>query len=95
VVIPRHPVNAYKDGMANTIMVVEADDDHAVIWTKPGDWQFDPQKPMAGLGRAHPGGFNALFTDGSVRLIASSIDLKTFRSMLTIAGGEVVHPEGQ
>ena len=36
----------------NTIMVVEADDDRAVIWTKPDDWQYDPQQPLAGLGRA-------------------------------------------
>ena len=58
------------DGTSNTIMVVEADDDHAVTWTKPDDWQFDPQQPMAGLGHAHPGGFNAAFADGSVRFIS-------------------------
>jgi prepilin-type processing-associated H-X9-DG protein len=84
-----------KDGLQNTIMVVEADNDHAVIWTKPEDWQFDPQHPMAGLGRAHPGGFNALFGDGSVRFIARNIDPKVFQAMLTIAGGEVVRPESQ
>jgi prepilin-type processing-associated H-X9-DG protein len=81
------------DGTSNTIMVVEADDDHAVIWTRPEDWQFDPQHPMAGLGHAHPGGFNALFADCSVRFIAGSIDPATFQAMLTIAGGEVVNPQ--
>jgi prepilin-type processing-associated H-X9-DG protein len=80
-------------GTSNTIMVVEADDDHAVIWTRPEDWQFDPQHPMAGLGHAHPGGFNALFADCSVRFIAGSIDPATFQAMLTIAGGEVVNPQ--
>jgi prepilin-type processing-associated H-X9-DG protein len=82
-----------KDGLSNTIMVVEADDDRAVIWTKPDDLEFDPQQPMAGLGHAHPGGFNAVFVDGSVHFIAGSIDPKVFHAMLTIAGGEVVHPE--
>jgi prepilin-type processing-associated H-X9-DG protein len=81
------------DGTSSTIMVVEADDDHAVIWTRPEDWQFDPQRPMAGLGHAHPGGFNAVFADGSVRFIAGSVDPTTFQAMLTIAGGEVVRPE--
>ena len=81
------------DGTSNTILVVEADDDHAVTWTKPDDWQFDPQHPMAGLGRAHPGGFNAAFADGSVRFISASIDPKVFQAMLTIAGGELIPPQ--
>jgi prepilin-type processing-associated H-X9-DG protein len=81
------------DGTSRTIAVVEADDDHAVTWTKPDDWQFDPQHPMAGLGHAHPGGFTAAFADGSVRFLSQSIDPKTFQAMLTIAGGEVVRPE--
>ena len=82
-----------RDGTANTIMVVEADDDHAVIWSKPDDWQFDPQKPMAGLGHAHPNGFLALLADGHVQTIASSIDLKAFQTLLTIAGNDMFRPE--
>jgi len=81
------------DGTSNTIAVVEADDDRAVTWTKPDDWQFDPQHPMAGLGHTHPGGFNAAFADGSVLFLSQSIDPKMFQAMLTIAGGEVVRPE--
>jgi len=38
----------------------------------------------------HPGGINALFGDGSVRFIRDSINLAAFRSVLTLAGGEVV-----
>jgi hypothetical protein len=81
------------DGLSNTIMVVEADDDRAVVWTKPEDWQFDPQHPMAGLGRAHAQGFNALFADSSVHMLARSLDPQAFQAMLTIAGGEAVRPE--
>jgi hypothetical protein len=47
------------DGTANTLMTVEVNDDQAVTWTQPGDWQGDASKPLAGLGRAHPGGFLA------------------------------------
>lgn len=81
------------DGRSNTIMVVEVDDDHAVTWTKPDDWQFDPEHPMAGLGHAHPTGFNAVFADNSVRHLSQSIDPKVFQSLLTIAGGESIHSE--
>jgi len=38
----------------------------------------------------HPGGVNALFGDGSVRFVKDSINLVAFRSILTIAGGDVV-----
>jgi len=35
-----------KDGTSNTLMIVEVDDEHAVIWTKPEDWIFDPKTPQ-------------------------------------------------
>ena len=79
-----------RDGTSHTIMVVEADDDRAVIWTRPDDWQYNPEDPLAGLGNAHPGGFCVLLADGSVRLMAEDIDQKTFRALLTIAGGEMI-----
>ncbi len=79
------------DGTSNTIMVVEADANRAVTWTKPDDWEFDAKRPLAGLGHAHPIGFGALFADGSVRFIRESIDPKTFQALLTIAGGEPIN----
>ena len=38
----------------------------------------------------HPGGVNAMFGDGSVKFIKSSVSWSTWRSMGTIGGGEVV-----
>ena len=76
------------DGMSNTIIVVEADDERAVEWTKPQDWEFDAKQPLAGLGQAHPMGFTAAFADGSVRFLSSTIDPAVFQALLTIAGGE-------
>jgi len=83
-------VEDVRDGTSNTIVVVEANDDRAVPWTKPEDWEYDPDDPLAGLGNAHPGGFCAAFADGSVRFIGKSIDPKLFHAMLTIAGGEKI-----
>jgi len=79
-----------KDGTSNTILVVDANDDHAVTWTKPDDWQYDEEEPMAGLGETHPQGFEAGFADGSVRQLSKRISPKVFHAMLTVAGGEVI-----
>ena len=79
-----------RDGTVDTIAVVEADDDRAVEWTKPQDWEWDATKPLAGLGHAHPGGFGAAFADGSVHFISASIDPTLFHALLTIAGNEPV-----
>ena len=38
----------------------------------------------------HPGGVNALFGDGSVHFIKNSVNLVTFRSLLTLNGGETI-----
>lgn len=78
------------DGTANTIMVAEVDDPHAVVWTKPDDFSFDPKDPAKGIGSPHENGFNAAFCDGSVRLIPKTIDAKTLKALITRAGGEVV-----
>jgi hypothetical protein len=79
------------DGLTNTIMVVEVDRDREVIWTKPDDWEPDPNQPLSGLGKAHPGGFDALFGDGSVQFISITIDPEVFEALLTRAGGERVN----
>jgi prepilin-type processing-associated H-X9-DG protein len=42
------------------------------------------------LSSAHPGGVQYLFGDGSVRQIRSSIPIRTFASLVTRSGGEVV-----
>ena len=82
-----------KDGTSNTIMVVTVDDQHAVIWTKPDDWAFDPKDPAKGLGRFFDGGFNATFCDGSARWFAwpqDPKDVARLRALFTRAGGEVI-----
>jgi hypothetical protein len=71
----------FTDGTSNTILVVEANEDQAVVWTKPDDWNFDPQNPRRGLGEFRLRGFLALFADGSVKSIPNSVDEKTLSHM--------------
>jgi hypothetical protein len=83
-------VAAVTDGTSNTLMVVESA--AAVPWTKPDELTFDPAAPASfcGAGSPHPGGFNAAFADAAVRFIPNTIDLKTFRHLVTRNAGEVV-----
>jgi hypothetical protein len=80
------------DGTSNTIFIVDADDDHAVIWTKPDDLRIGIKDPAAGLVGHHPGGFNALLADASVHFIDRTIDPKVLWALFTRNGGEVVTP---
>jgi prepilin-type processing-associated H-X9-DG protein len=78
------------DGTSNTIVLVEADADQAVEWTKPDDIEFDPNNPMAGFGKLRPGGCNAAFCDGHVQFISNDVDPQTLKALVTRNGGEVV-----
>ncbi|MHC4401033.1 MAG: DUF1559 domain-containing protein [Planctomycetota bacterium] len=62
------------DGTSNTVMVVEANDQSAVIWTKPGDFVPNAENPIDGLVGLRPGGFNAGCADGSVHFISQFVD---------------------
>ncbi len=81
------------DGLSNTIAVVESTE--AVPWTKPDAMPFDPNPAAAptGAGSNHPGVFNALFLDGSVKFIKTSVNRATLRALITPAGGEVIAPD--
>ncbi len=76
------------DGTSNTIMVVEGPGDAAVIWTKPDDLPIDSKNPWKNLKSVRPGGFQALFVDGSVRFLNDWIDLETLTGLFTRAGEE-------
>jgi hypothetical protein len=79
------------DGLSNTIMLVEANPDQAVIWTKPDDWQFDPDDPRRGLGESRPGGFLAALCDGAMQFIGDDVDPDVVRAMMTRDGGEQIN----
>jgi type II secretory pathway pseudopilin PulG len=83
-------INRIKDGTSNTILALEANENASVIWTKPDDYNFDPARPMQGVGSAHPGGFLVALADGSVRFISSSIDPALFLNLLGMADGKAV-----
>ena len=77
------------DGTSNTMMVIESN--RAVPWTAPQEMplgQLNSPTPL--LGSRHPGGYNVVFADGSVRFIKTSLSGSTVQALLTRNGGEVV-----
>jgi prepilin-type processing-associated H-X9-DG protein len=85
------------DGTSNTLGIVEAKE--AVPWTKPDDEiPFDAaatkpeqlQELLSSMGSHFPGGFNALFLDGSVRFLKLSINVQVLKALITRDGGEVI-----
>ena len=76
------------DGSSNTILVVEADADRQVIWTKPEEWEFNPEQPPAGLGHTYPGVFHAGFGDASTRAMSLEEYGDRLRAFFTRAAGD-------
>jgi prepilin-type processing-associated H-X9-DG protein len=66
------------DGTSNTLLVAESK--NHVEWTKPEDITYIPGQPAA-VGSRHPGGWNAVFADGSVRFMKSGAMPSTIDEM--------------
>jgi hypothetical protein len=82
-------IRDFTDGTSNTVLLVEADD--AVTWTKPDDWEFDPDNPFRGLGHVQPGGiFLAVFCDVHAQAISLDADPDLVRALFTHQGDEVI-----
>lgn len=80
----------FTDGSSNSLMLVEANADQAVVWTKPADLNFDPAEPGRGVGSLRGDGFMGVMADGSVRFIGAEIDAETLRRIITKNDGQVV-----
>ncbi len=86
-------ISKVTDGTSNTIVLVEANPDRAVEWTKPEDLTYDASNPAAGLGGLRPNGWNAAFADGSVKFINNNVDPQIINALFTRGGGEPIGPQ--
>lgn len=84
-----------KDGVATTLLMMETAMDNGP-WTAGGPATVrgldTARSPYLGAGRqfggTHLGVANMLFVDGSVRLLADSVNPQVLEAMVTVAGGE-------
>jgi hypothetical protein len=79
------------DGTANTVLLVDADDAAAAVWTKPDDLKLDPKDPHKGLSARWGGMYVLLLADGAASFVPKTIDNKTLWALFTRNGGEVVN----
>ena len=80
----------FTDGTSNSAVMVEVDPSRAVVWTKPEDYNVKKGDPLDGLRAIRPGGFSVGMADGSVRIIAPSVEPNQWFKMLTIAGDDEI-----
>jgi len=98
IIAPRGPSTFFGSGKPRraqdiqnplAIMLMEADPEHAPIWTKPEDLKYDPANPARGLGR-----FRAVaLADKTVRTIPEATDPDFLRPLFSIERGASVRLE--
>jgi hypothetical protein len=74
------------DGASNTLLVAEAAD--PVIWTKPDELEYDPDKPVPALGGVFADGIHVLFADGNVWFMPRYTSHRSIRSYITPDGND-------
>ena len=81
------------DGSSNTVLIVEAIRD--CHWAQPVDILFEEASLVETLGGFDEKIFSVTTADGAVKTVSFEIKPEFFRSMLTIAGGEMLNAGDQ
>ena len=101
-VFPRHPNAIHSDpqkgarfadiidGTSNTIMVVVADPENAVTWTKPDDLEIDMDLPRRGWFAGMDGQVSIAFADGSIARLPIDATNDQVARLLTRNGKEII-----
>jgi len=84
------PIRDITDGTSNTILIVDADEPQAVVWTKPDDLNVDGVDAKQALFGTRKDGFACALADGSARFIGPNFSSELLHALLTRNGGEAV-----
>ena len=83
-------ISDIRDGVSNTIAIVEADVDRAVVWTRPADLGFNGSDPFDGVGENGTATFHAITVDGQALEIDPDSDPINYANLLRIDDGNLV-----
>ncbi len=81
---------AIKDGLDNTLAVVEVDDKYAQEWTKPVDYVPELEAPGNMLGGLRGEGAFGVLASGRVVLLPRELAPSRLAALFTVAGGEPI-----
>ena len=77
------------DAHSSTLMVIEADETHAVPWMAPVDADESLVMSLGPTAKLHhAGGMNGCLVDGSVRFLRSETPAAVRRALLSISGND-------
>ncbi len=85
------------DGTSNTLMLVEANQDHAVYWTQPADFNVDDIEDLVAAlkGNWRENLIQCTMADASVHALSiEQLSNEKLKAMTTISGGEVINLYG-
>lgn len=80
-------INRVEDGLADTVIVLEVDDQDAQVWTAPEAFKLNIEDPRKGVGEKY--GFMPLvFGDGRVEKARKGISKEHFRALVSHDAGD-------
>jgi hypothetical protein len=80
----------FEDGASETIVLLEADDSAAVVWTEPADMPLDLGNFTKVVGNLREGEFFAIWGDGTLSSLSADCPVASLRAVFTFDGGELV-----
>lgn len=78
------------DGLEWTVLIAEADDAHAVEWTRPADLKPDEKEPAKGLSARHADQYLFGLADGKPRFVPRAVPAFSLWGLFTRNQGEVL-----
>lgn len=87
-------LSALEDGPEGTVLVLEVDDERAVDWTAPIDYQPPSGTPRGGIGKLRADGAFALMADGRVVRLGPELPDHQLLALFSPDGGEPLAAAG-
>jgi len=81
-------LSSIEDGLADTVAIIEADDEAAVPWTRPADLDLALDELHTKVGHLREDGFFVTWFDGSVGRILSDCSVADLRAVFTCDAGD-------